>query len=64
MCDDILLGGRYLDVVWTETPAFFPHVGKPTWGGDASSFSALQYHYTLNSPPCLHHTHEHNLHNA
>jgi hypothetical protein len=34
---------QYLDVVWTETPAFFPHVGKPTWGGAASGFSALQY---------------------
>ena len=35
---------QYLDVVWTETPAFLPHVGNPpTWGGPASGFSSLQY---------------------
>ena len=35
---------QYQDVVWTETPAFLPHVGNPpTWGGAASGFSALQY---------------------
>jgi hypothetical protein len=34
---------QYQDVVWTETPAFFPRVGNPTWGSPASGFSALQY---------------------
>lgn len=35
---------QYLDVVWTETPAFLPHVGNPpTWGSAAGGFSALQY---------------------
>ena len=35
---------QYQDVVWTETPAFLPHVGNPpTWGGAAKGLSALQY---------------------
>ena len=39
-----VLVSQYLDVVWTETPAFLPHVGNPpTWGGATSGFSALQY---------------------
>ena len=38
-----VLVSQYLDVVWTETPAFLPRVGKPTWGSPATGFSALQY---------------------
>ena len=38
-----VLVSQYLDVVWTEQPAYFPYVGKPTWGSAASGFSALQY---------------------
>ena len=34
---------QFLDVVWTETPAEFPYVGKPTWGGVNNGFSALLY---------------------
>eukprot|EP00937_MAST-01D_sp_MAST-1D-sp2_P000446 g446.t1 len=38
-----VLASQYLDVVWTETPAYLPRVGRPTWGGPASGFSALLY---------------------
>jgi hypothetical protein len=35
---------QYLDVVWTETPAYLPYVGNPpTWGGPNAGWSALQY---------------------
>jgi hypothetical protein len=43
LCRYSVIVSQYIDVVWTETPAYFPHVGTPSWGGPASGFSALQY---------------------
>ena len=39
-----VLVAPHLDVVWTETPAYLPHVGAPpTWGSATGALSAFQY---------------------